>query len=422
MPTTIGQMNHAPVRSVALPPESTPIVVNTPALLDQMVAHLRRQPSLALDTESDSFHAYYPKVCLIQITTFADLLHPESADAVSLDEAGASADPVVDYLVDPLALQDLGVLGAHLASGVEVVMHAAENDILLLQRDFGMKIARVFDTQMAARVLGWEHVGLGPLLENTLGVVSDKRMQRTDWGRRPLSAEQIAYAQMDTHYLFTLQELLTAALHDAGRWEEARAAFGQLALLDAGEYPVAERTFWSMRAAHRAPLGDLALLELLWEWREHEAQRQNRPPFKVMGDDLLLVLAHRRPATMNELRAIHGVTPEQVRRYGTEIRAAIVAAEGRPQPPLPKPTIRPELLLSPADAALYERLRKWRSDRASGRGVAPEIVFNNETLLNFVAQRPDSIDALAAMRLVGAWKAQAYGEEVLALLNGKRPS
>ncbi len=107
---------------------------------------------------------------------------------------------------------------------------------------------------MAARILGWEQVGLGPLLERTLGVVSDKRMQRTDWARRPLTAEQIAYAQMDTHYLFTLQRILTAALHDAGRWDEARAAFAQLVMLDASEYPVIERTFWSMRAAHRAPL------------------------------------------------------------------------------------------------------------------------------------------------------------------------
>jgi len=416
-------MSHAPTHSVALPPESTPIVVNTPALLDRLVAHLRRQPSLALDTESDSFHAYYPKVCLIQITTFADLLHPESVDAGISGEAeeSGSAEAVVDYLVDPLALDDLSLLSTHLASGVEVVMHAAENDILLLQRDFGIHVARVFDTQMAARILGWEHVGLGPLLENTLGVVSDKRMQRTDWGRRPLTAEQIAYAQMDTHYLFTLQGLLTEALHDAGRWEEARAAFGQLALLDAGDYPVVERTFWSMRAAHKAPLGDLATLELLWEWREHEAQRQNRPPFKVMGDDLLLLLAHRRPLSINEVRTIHGVTPEQVRRYGAGMLAAITAAAGRPQPPLPKPTVRPELLLSTADAALYERLRKWRTDRATARGVAPEIVFNNETLLNFVAQRPESIDALAAMRMVGAWKAQTYGEEILAILAGQKP-
>lgn len=403
-------MNRAPVEIASIPPESTPIVVNTPALLQRMIAHLRNQPALALDTESDSFHAYYPKVCLIQITTFADLLHPE--------QEAASA--VVDYLVDPLALADLDGLGALLASGIEVVMHAAENDILLLQRDFGISVARVFDTQMAARILGWDQVGLGALLEKCFGVVSDKRMQRTDWARRPLTAEQIAYAQMDTHYLFALQELLTAVLHEAGRWEEARAAFSQLALLDARDHPLAERTFWSMRAAHKAPLADLATLETLWEWREREAQRQNRPPFKIMADDLLLTLAHRRPTSATDLRAIQGLTPEQFRRYGSSIREAIALAEGRPQPPLPKPSLRPELLLTNGDAALYERLRKWRTDRASARGVAPEIVFNNETLLNVVQQKPATIDELARMRPVGVWKAQTYGAELLAILTGSK--
>lgn len=405
-----------------LPPESAPIVVNTPALLERMVEHLRRQPSLALDTESDSFHAYYPKVCLIQITTFADLLHPGQAQVEPSAADEDTADPVVDYLVDPLALSDLRPLGAHLASGVEVVMHAAENDILLLQRDFDIHIARVFDTQMAARILGWEQVGLGPLLQTCFGIVSDKRMQRTDWSRRPLTAEQIAYAQMDTHYLFALQSLLTDSLHEAGRWEEARAAFAQLALLDASEHPVAERTIWSMRAAHKAPLGDLATLELLWEWREHEAQRQNRPPFKIMGDDLLLELAHRRPATPGDLREIRGLSPEQVRRYGHAVREAVAAAVGRPQPSLPKPAPRPELLLSPEESAAYERLRKWRTERAKARGVAPEIVFNNETLMGFVQQKPHSVEEIAAMRQVGAWKAQTYGEEVLAVLHGQRAS
>lgn len=375
-----------------------------------MLAHLRREPALALDTESDSFHAYFPKVCLIQITTFQDSLHPDA------EEKEGVAAAVCDYLLDPLALSDLSALGAHLASGVEVIMHAADNDILLLQRDFGIRIGRVFDTQLAARILGWESVGLGPILEKSFGIISDKRMQRTDWARRPLTAEQIAYAQMDTHYLFALKDLLTAELHERDRWEEARAAFAQLALLDMDDHPLVERAFWSMKASHKAPLRDLATLESLWQWRESEAQRQNRPPFKIMSDETLVALAARRPRSRDDLSGIQGLTPEQQRRYGAQVREAIAAAEGRPQPALPKPTVRPELLLSPADAGLYERLRKWRTERAVARGVAPEIVFNNETLLNITQQKPATLEALAEMRGVGMWKAQAYGAEVLGIM------
>ncbi len=407
-----------------LPPDSAPVLVNTPAQLQSMVQTLRRSPALALDTESNSFHAYYPRICLIQITTSSDSPHGETSLTPSFgddenqgaEDTPRTAQPVIDYLVDPIALDDMSELGALLASGIEVVMHAADNDMLLLQREFGWRMGRVFDTQLAARVLGWERAGLGAILEEEFGVVSDKRMQRTDWSRRPLQPDQIAYAQMDTHYLFALQELLTAELHATSRWEEAQAAFRLLERMDVAEHPANERTFWSMKSAHKTPLPELAMLESLWEWREAEAQRQNRPPFKVMSDEGLQAISHARPKSMNELRGVRGVTPEQIRRYGAPILKAVAAGEDRPQPPLPKPTPRPEFLLSNGERNRYEKLRTWRTDRAAARGVAPEIIFNNDTLLAFIQQMPTSVEAIAAMPTVGAWKANAYGEEVLAIL------
>lgn len=407
-----------------LPPESAPVLVNTPAQLQSMLQTLRRSPALALDTESNSFHAYYPRICLIQITTIAESPHSDllltpsygNDENAQAEDTLRTAQPVIDYLVDPITLEEMSELGALLSSGIEVVMHAADNDMLLMQREYGWRMGRVFDTQLAARILGWEHAGLGAILEQEFGVVSDKRMQRTDWSRRPLQPDQIAYAQMDTHYLFVLQDLLTAELHATGRWDEAQAAFRQLERMDAANHPTSERTFWSMKAAHKTPLPELALLESLWEWRETEAQRQNRPPFKVMSDEGMQALAHARPKSMNELRSVRGITPEQVRRYGSAIQKAIIAGEERPQPPLPKPTPRPEFLLSTGERNRYEKLRTWRTDRAAARGVAPEIIFNNETLLAFVQQLPKTVDALAAMPSVGVWKANAYGEEVLAII------
>jgi hypothetical protein len=184
-------------------------MVSNPAELASMVGQLSLHSRLALDTESDSFFSYYPKVCLIQITTFADAHNPDPAH-------------VVDFLVDPLSQPTLEPLGALIAGGQhEVIMHAAENDILLMRRSFDFRFPRVFDTQLAARILGWPRVGLGAILEECFGVVSDKRMQRTDWSSRPLSAQQIAYAQMDTHYLLTLRDLLMARLEEEGRLEEA---------------------------------------------------------------------------------------------------------------------------------------------------------------------------------------------------------
>jgi ribonuclease D len=393
-----------------------PVLVYTPHAMADMVAHLSRRDSFALDTESNSFYAYYPRVCLIQISaTAGDALHANG------DSPPESVDGIVDYLVDPLRLADLSLLGALIATGQhEVIMHAAENDLLQLQRDFGFRFSRIFDTQLAARILGWERVGLGSVLEEWFGVVSDKRMQRTDWSVRPLTPQQIAYAQMDTHYLPPLRDLLIEQLIAAGRWEEAQDAFLQLAQLDASDRTPNVRSFWQMKVSHAIDLQHTGVLEALWEWREREAQRLNRPPFKVLGDDALAELAVARPHTQAHLRGLRHVNSQQASRFSEAILAAVREGERRPLPELPRPTFRPEFMLSLRDQSRFERLRRWRTETARARGVAPEIVFSNDTLLEMVQQDPQSEAELRAVRGVGTWKAGYYGPEVLALLHGDR--
>ena len=395
-----------------------PVLVYTQKSLARMVAHLSRQPAFALDTESNSFYAYYPKVCLIQITTFDD--STDSADSGTPGVPGAPDTPqLVDYLVDPLRLDSLDALSTLVAEGThEVVMHAAENDVLQLQRDFGMRFRRIFDTQLAARILGWEKVGLAPLLEEHFGAISDKRMQRTDWTTRPLSAQQIAYAAMDTHYLLAMRDLLTERLHEAGRWEEAQEAFAQLAEVDADDRTPQPRTFWQMKVSHSVDLKHSGVLEALWQWREQEAQRLNRPPFKVMSDESLAALATLRPRTTADLNGIASLNPHQIRRYGASLVAAVLEGTLRPLPELPRSAPRPELLLSPADQARFEKLRRWRTETARRRGVGPEIVFSNDTLLEIVQRSPATEAELLQVSGIGPWKAGTYGRELFALLNG----
>ncbi len=188
-----------------------PVLVDNETAFRRMMGVLEKRRRFAVDTESDSLFSYYPKVCLLQITVPAS----GGEDGEQPDEMD-----VLDYLVDTLRYQALEPLGRQLARPeAEVIMHAAENDLLLLEREFGFSIANVFDTQLAARILGWQHAGLAAILEECFGAVSDKRMQRTNWSKRPLTPEQIAYAQMDTHYLFALRRKLAAELKAADRWE-----------------------------------------------------------------------------------------------------------------------------------------------------------------------------------------------------------
>lgn len=385
-------------------PANAPVLVYSPKGLAQMLSQVRQRKLVAIDTESDSLYRYYPKICLIQLSLAA---HDEEEEPLE----------VVDYLIDPLRITDLAPLGeALLTPGLEVVMHAAENDMLLLYRNFGFTFRRVFDTQLAARILGWKQVGLAAILESQFGIVSDKRMQRTNWGKRPLTAEQIAYAQMDTHYLPALRRREIAELKQRGRWEEAQEAFEHLAAVDYSTRPVEDRTFWSMKSVRDVPGDRLNILEALWLWRESEARQQNRPPFKVLTDGALLDLATKAPTERAELSFIHDLSERQVERYGSTLLRTIQEGSQRPQPQPPDYGGRPEFTLDKAVMSRFDALRKWRSETARLRDVAPDIVLPNSTLLAIAQHNPTSVDDLAAIPELGAWKASTYGPEILTTL------
>jgi ribonuclease D len=397
---------------------ANPILIYTPAAFAQMLDHLAATRFLALDTESDSLYSYYPKVCLIQISTNA--APPGASSAAALEQ-------VTDYLVDPIRFPTIEPLGDLLADPTcEVVMHAAENDILMLQREYRFRFARIFDTQLAARILGWSRVGLAAILEEQFGVVSNKRMQRTNWGKRPLTPEQIAYAQMDTHYLPALRRLLTEQLETAGRWEEAQEAFQMLLQFygaegyegpQAGDEMAAhDRSFWQMRETRAVPRAATGILEALWEWREAEAQRRNIPAFKVVGNQALADLAVAQPTTVEEIQAMRSLSRNERQRYGGALLQVLVQGKRRPLPPLPEPSLRPEQILEQDELARYDALRRWRSDTAEARGVTPDIIFTNETLVAIARCNPQTVAELQTLRAIGPWKARTYGPAILAVL------
>src|SRR5689334_8150940 len=178
-------------------PLPAPTWVDTPAALRDMAETLSAQPCIAVDTEANSLHAYRERVCLIQFSI-----------------------PGADYLVDPLALDDLTYLAPIFADAhIEKIFHAAEYDVIGLHRDFDFVFANIFDTMVAARTLGYAAVGLGSLLAEKFNLDLDKHNQKADWGQRPLSDELVDYARLDTRYLIPLRELLEAELREKERWE-----------------------------------------------------------------------------------------------------------------------------------------------------------------------------------------------------------
>lgn len=384
-----------------------PMLVYNERTLSQMISHVRKQTILAIDTESNSLFAYYPRVCLIQLSTPIEGNSPDLSN-------------VVDFLIDPLRLstEQLSIVGALIVEQeLEVVMHAAENDIILLQREFGFQFPHVFDTQLAARFLGWKQIGLAALLETHFGVISDKRMQRTNWGERPLTPQQIAYAQMDTHYLLALRVMQIERLQSANRWQAAQDAFARLSQLRADDYTGTERSFWQMRVSREIERAQTGVLQALWQWRESEAQRANRPPFKIMNDEVLAQLTNEQPVDIQQLKKIRRISDQQIARYGQPLLRAIQIGKTAPLPAEPETTLSPEQLLNKASRRQFDKLRAWRSVQAQQCDLAPELIFTNQALLEIASRSPKTLADLQLITEISPWKAETYGLSLLAVLN-----
>jgi ribonuclease D len=286
----------------ALPDSVNPILVSDPAGLAALINAIDREPVVALDTESNSFHVYYERICLLQIST-----------------------RVADYIVDPMAV-DARPLGRALTNGCEVVLHGADYDVRCMKREYQWNLPRLFDTMIAAQRLAWPALGLSALVKSCFGVHLSKEHQRSDWGRRPLDQRQLHYAALDTHYLLPLYDLLSAELQKHGLSEVAGREFVRIAAVKPKAKVFDPEGYRRLRGCRDLDAPGRAVLRALWKAREDRAGQIDRPPFKVLGEQTMVDIARRRPRTIDELMSITGVTRNVLRDMGESIRAALNAA------------------------------------------------------------------------------------------------
>ncbi len=376
---------------------SPPTLISTAPQLKLLVTDLNRAGRFALDTESNSMYAYHYQICLIQIST---------------DER--------DYIIDTLALRALAPLAELVQrEDVEVTMHAAENDVLLLNKDFGWTFGRLFDTLWGARILGWQRPGLASILNEHFGVKLDKKMQRTDWGNRPLSDRQLSYARMDTHFLLPLRDRIEQELRAVGRWEEAQEVFATLTRIRWHEKePV---SFWRLSGARDLEPQQQAVLNALFDWREQRASQRDVPPYRVLRNEALVALARTLPRSEAELMRVPGVP----RRFPSHLARKLVGIIRRAQkasPPLPP--VRQSSGRRPDDNAMarYEALRQWRTAKAVERGVDPDVVMTNNVLMTIANAGPSNMGDLRALDVLGSWRLGEYGPDILRVISKERNS
>jgi len=364
-----------------------PVWIAAPAALDRLAGELARQPRLAVDTESNSLHAFREQVCLIQFST-----------------------PGTDYLVDPLRLNDLFPLATIFADPkIEKVFHAAEYDIITLKRDFGFTFANIFDTMQAARILGYKQVGLDSILAERFGVVVDKRYQKADWRRRPLSLDELNYARLDTHYLLELRDLLHAELEEVDRWKLAHEEFSRLCQVN-GHAENGCAAWQRVRGTQEFTDRELTILQELCRWREAQAKRMNRPVFKVIGERTLVSVAQAAPQRYDQLVEA-GLTMRQMDIYASDILAAV--RRGMQAGPVRRPVSpRPdEAFLRRLDA-----LRQWRKSAARKMGVESDVVLPRPFMQAIAEENPKNLAALAEVMPDSPWRLEKYGDKILELL------
>jgi ribonuclease D len=367
------------------------VYVNTTQHLRQLAAQWAKQPMLAVDTESNSLYAYREQVCLIQIST---------AEA--------------DYIIDPLAIDDLQPLAPLMSDPqIEKIFHAAEYDLMCLKRDFNFTFRNIFDTMVAARICGQKTIGLGNLLLKYMGIELDKSHQRDDWGKRPLPADSLRYAQTDTHYLIQLRGQLKSELEAMGRWQEAAEVFAEQCHVTPPNLNFDPEGYWRIALPNSLSAREIAVLRELYLLREKLAERRNTPPFKIFGDKVLTAVATTMPRRIEDLEHMTGISSLQVQRYGRDVLKAVQRGE---QSPLPAPPT-PEPPADPVAVECYTALRDWRKERAQARGVESDVIISKETLWQLAQKRPTALEELQGVPGLGPWRLESYGQELLEVLS-----
>lgn len=362
---------------------------------------LARAPRISFDLESNGLFAYRARVCTVQLATDEEI-----------------------FVVDTQAV-DVRELGELLSSPTTVkIVHDVSFDARVLA-EFGVTLANVEDTSIAARMLGRTSTGLASLLSSELGISIDKKMQHHDWSERPITKEALAYLGGDVIHLPALADGLFGACRERGILdavhEETRYRLGTAAASVTEVDP--RPPYVRLKGIDRVPPIELPILRRLAEIREKKARELDVPPYKVIGPDLLFAIAAKRPRTRDELAAIRGATSGRARALANDMLRAVEAglADDGLVPEEDRALLdppRPPKELTKARRAREQRLTAWRKAQAKAREVDEQVVLPGHCLQDLASLEAPSLEALAAVPGIGAFRVARDADAILAALEG----
>src|SRR5438105_9240491 len=340
-----------------LPQAESVLYIDSPEQVELFLDDITGVREIALDTEGASFHRFIDRIYLLQITT-----RERSA------------------VIDPLPIGAPARLGQMLEDPtVEIVFHDADYDLRLLHQDYGWHARNIFDTRIAAQLLGIKSFGLAALLDQFFGVQLDKKHQRADWSLRPLTPGMLDYAAQDTRYLLDLRDELRSRLEKLGRLEWAREEFDRLegTKWEEGD---ASQDFLRIKGARDLTRRELALLRELVPWRDGIARELDRATFRVMGNEVLLDIARTAPSSVQQLAGLKGMPRGLLDRGGSAILSAVKRGLEVAEEHLPKFPRAPKWEKEEDFEPNVTKLKAVRDAAATRLNLDPGVLCSRERL------------------------------------------
>ena len=371
--------------------------LDTIADVENFTSEIAKTREIALDTEGASFHRFVDRVYLLQLST-------RDRHAV----------------IDPLPLGVPPGLGALLEDPtVEVVFHDADYDLRLLQQDYGWHIRHIFDTRVAAQLLGYTAFGLAALLERFFDVKLDKKHQRADWSMRPLTKDMLDYAAQDTRYLLQLKDHMASELERMGRTAWAREEF---ALLEGTRWTDEEpgTSFFRMKGARDLSRRELAVLRELVPWRDDVAGALDRATFRVLGNEQLLEIARSQPQTKEALGKIKGMPRAILEQRGADLLDAVRRALAVPDAELPKFPRAARWDREPEFDSRVSALKTARDAAARRLELDPGVLCSRDRLEAVARKNPSSVEEIAEVPELRRWQVAELAADFVRALEPHR--
>lgn len=365
--------------------------ITTREALTRAIARLSEHTILGVDTEAAGYHRYHDRISLVQIS--------------SVDE---------NVLIDPLEISDLSALATLFGDpAIEKIFHDADFDLRILDRDLGLEVVNLFDTQVAAAFVGATGLGLGAVVEQFLGISLPKAYQRADWAERPLTEGMREYAATDTAHLPSLRAILLERLKELGREEWAKEEFVRREATRWTPPDPADEPFLKIKGARDLTPRGLAILREVHAWRESVGKERDQATFRVLSNQAMLEMGLKAPTTSAELATITGVSSGLIDRRGRDILAAIRRGLAVPEDELPRfaPPRRWERDLEVEERS--ERLRQVRNRVATELGLDPGFMISRAVLDEVARRSPRTREQLLEIPEIRRWQVEALGDELL---------